>query len=70
LRFGSPAFSAAVGFSATLLGIANTNYLLQTSTNLATTNWFTIATNQSPVGIIPVTDTNNFPARFYRAVPK
>jgi hypothetical protein len=69
-RFGSPAFSATVGFSATLLGMANTNYLIQMSTNLGSTNWLTIATNTSPVGIISITDTNKSPGRYYRAVPK
>lgn len=69
-RFGSPVFNPTGGFTATLLGMANTNYLIQVSTNLGSTNWLTLATNQSPVGIISITDTNKSPGRFYRAVPK
>ena len=72
LRFGNFGINATSGFTATLLGAANTNYVLQTSTNLANTNWTSIATNNSPFGIISVMDTNvqNFPGRFYRAVPQ
>jgi hypothetical protein len=72
MHFGGLSLSTTGGFSATLLGMANTNYIIQASTNLATTNWLAIATNNSPSGIISITDTNikNFPGRFYRAVPQ
>jgi hypothetical protein len=40
-----------------------TNYLLQTTTNLVSTNWVTV-TNATP--IIGVTVTNNLPAAFFR----
>ncbi len=71
-RFGSLSLNATGGFNATLLGMANTNYLIQASTNLASANWLTLATNKSPFGIISITDTNikNFPGRYYRAVPQ
>ncbi len=53
-------------FSATLLGVAGNNYVLQTTTNLF--NWTSIATNTAPNGIINFTFTNP-PARqrYYRA---
>lgn len=70
VRFNGFLFSTTGGFSATLLGMANTNYVIQATTNLAKTNWVAIATNSSPHGIIPVADTNpqNYSNRFYRAV--
>jgi hypothetical protein len=70
LRFTGLAVSATGGFSGTLLGMANTNYVIQASTNLAKTNWLAIATNNSPYGIISLVDTNrqSYSNRFYRAV--
>jgi hypothetical protein len=70
LRFGSMTFSPTGGFAAILLGMANSNYVLQASTNLATTNWVPVLTNSSPFGIVPLADTNtqNHPNRFYRTV--
>ena len=72
LRFGNFGINATSGFAATLLGAANTNYIIQTSTNLAKTNWLSIATNNSPFGVISITDTNskNLPSRYYRAMPQ
>jgi hypothetical protein len=53
-------------FSATLLGVAGSNYVLQTTTNLI--NWTPIATNSSPNGIINFTATNAPSGqRYYRA---
>ena len=70
LRFGSMTFSPTGGFAATLLGMANSNYVLQASTNLAATNWIPVLTNSSPFGVVSLTDTNtqNHPNRFYRTV--
>jgi hypothetical protein len=70
LRFGSMTFSPTGGFAAILLGMASSNYVLQASTNLATTNWVPVLTNSSPFGIVPLADTNtqNHPNRFYRTV--
>jgi|GEM_PF-5562028 len=70
LRFGSMTYGPTGGFAATLLGMANSNYVLQASTNLATTNWVPVFTNSSPFGIVPLSDTNtqNYPKRFYRTV--
>ena len=68
LRFGSMAFSPTGGFAATLLGMANSNYVLQASSNLV--SWLSITTNSSPFGVVSLTDTNtrNYPNRFYRTV--
>lgn len=54
-------------FRLTLLGTPGSNYVLQASTNLATTNWVTLGTNPAPFSFI---DTNGtlFPQRFYRAL--
>lgn len=51
----------------TLLGTPGSNYVLQASTNLATTNWVTLQTNPAPFSFI---DTNGelFPQRFFRAI--
>lgn len=72
VRFGGLSFNATDGFSAMLLGIANSNYVIQATTNLAATNWVSIATNKSIFGIISITDTNaqNSPGRYYRAAPQ
>ena len=55
-------------FTATLLGNANTNYIVQGSTNFSST-WTPISTNSSAVGIISFTETNapGYTNRFYRA---
>jgi hypothetical protein len=53
-------------FSATLVGVAGSNYVLQTTTNLI--NWTAIATNSSPYGLISFTATNPPGGqRYYRA---
>jgi hypothetical protein len=53
-------------FNFTVSGSAGANYVVQTSTNLASNNWIPVLTNVSPFNF---TDTN-FPAlqKFYRAV--
>jgi len=49
-------------------GSAGLNYVLQTSTNLALTNWVSVYTNLSPFDF---SDTNlSAPQQFYRAVPQ
>jgi len=50
-------------------GLSNLNYTVQTSTNLAATNWTTLGTATSPTGVVsftnaPVTDAQ----RYYRIV--
>ncbi len=53
-------------FSATLVGVAGSNYVLQTTTNLI--HWTAIATNSSPYGLISFTATNAPGGqRYYRA---
>jgi hypothetical protein len=53
-------------FSATLVGVAGSNYVLQTTTNFI--NWTPIATNSSPYGLISFTATNPPGGqRYYRA---
>jgi len=56
-------------FQMRLVGVANTNYVIQASTNLTT--WITLATNNSPTGLWVFTDaqSTNFLQRFYRAMP-
>lgn len=55
-------------FTATLLGSANTNYIVQGSTNFAST-WSPIITNSSAGGIISFSETNapGYTNRFFRA---
>jgi hypothetical protein len=48
----------------TITGTAGDNYAIEVSTNLSTTNWVSILTNQSP---FTFKDTNTMPQRFYRA---
>jgi hypothetical protein len=63
LRF--PLYQAGQ-FQFSLQGSAGSNYIVQTSTNLAGSNWISLTTNTAPFGIV---DTNAGPQRFYRAVP-
>jgi len=52
-------------FSCQILGIANTAYVIEASTNLL--NWTPIKTNSSPVGIISFSDPiNSHSLRYYR----
>jgi hypothetical protein len=48
----------------TITGPVGSNYDVEASTNLLTTNWIAILTNQSP---FTFKDTNTIPQRFYRA---
>lgn len=69
----SPATLSAAGansnnaFQFTVTGDSGANYIVQTSTNLAATNWISVYTNASP---FTFTDTNVsvIPQQFYRAV--
>lgn len=72
LRFTNVAFVPTNSFYSLLLGRAKTNYIVQASTNLATTNWIPILTNTPPYGLIYFTDTNvsAYSNRFFRAVVK
>jgi hypothetical protein len=72
LRFTNTARTVTNSFTALLLGKANTNYIVQASTNLATTNWIPILTNSPPFGIMSFVDTNvsGYSNRFFRAVVK
>ncbi|HLH54140.1 MAG TPA: hypothetical protein VKY92_11060 [Verrucomicrobiae bacterium] len=55
-------------FSFTVSGPSGLGYIIQRSTNLASTNWLSIFTNTLP---FKVSDTNiSAPDRFYRAVPQ
>ena len=57
-------------FQVRLIGIANTNYVLQASINMV--DWIPIATNYSSSGLVSFADPQaaNIPQRFYRAVPR
>jgi uncharacterized repeat protein (TIGR01451 family) len=61
--------SANHAFQMRLVGYANTNYVLQASTDMTT--WVPIATNSSPTGFLTFTDpqSTNFLHRYYRAKP-
>jgi hypothetical protein len=54
-------------FSCQIIGAANTNYIIQATTNF--TVWVPVKTNNSQFGILNYVDPNtaNFPRRFYRA---
>jgi hypothetical protein len=70
LRFGDYTLTPTGGFSMLLLGMANSNYVLQAKTDLMMTNWIPVLTTSSPYGILRFTDTNLhlFTNRFYRAI--
>ena len=40
-----------------LLCVVNTNYIIQSSTNLLNTNWVSVKTNSSPIGVISFTNS-------------
>jgi hypothetical protein len=67
-RFTNFVFTNNTFFSL-LLGAPNTNYLVQTSTNLGQTNWTSLQTSSAPSGIMSVTETNStgHSNRFFRA---
>jgi hypothetical protein len=68
MRMGSWQFNANQQFSFQLVGSANTNYVLQVSSNLV--DWLSIATNSSANGLWNFSDatTPSPPLRFYRAI--
>jgi DNA/RNA endonuclease G (NUC1) len=53
-------------FSFTLSGTAGTNYIVQATTNLAATNWISLATNAAPFVFVQ-SNADSFGQRFYRA---
>jgi hypothetical protein len=63
--FSSVAFTNGQ-FQFTVTGTTGANYVVQVSTNLATSNWISVFTNTAP---FMFTDTNVtlFPNRFYQA---
>ena len=67
----APVFSqwgfAAGQFQTLLTGTAGSNYIVQASTNLATTNWVSLRTNASPFTFAD-TNASAFPGRYYRGV--
>jgi len=72
LRLTNTAFTVTNSFNFLLLGKVNTNYIIQSTTNLATTNWIPVLTNTSPYGILLFVDTNTgiYTNRFFRAMVK
>jgi endonuclease/exonuclease/phosphatase family metal-dependent hydrolase len=61
----TPAAFANNQFAFTLSGSVGASYVVQTSTNLTTTNWISVFTNVSPFSF---TDTDlTMPQKFYRA---
>ena len=68
LRFSNTAYRPVNLFTTQLLGKANTNYVLQASTNLFS-NWVSLSTNSSAFGIISYTNTltPSFSNRYFRA---
>ncbi|MBC8097525.1 MAG: hypothetical protein H7Y43_17105, partial [Akkermansiaceae bacterium] len=66
---GSVSYSAGQ-FSLTVDGQFGPDYVIQVSTNLATTNWVTVLSTNSPVVPFIFTDsaTSDEPMKFYRAL--
>ena len=67
---GAPSFSALTftdnQFRFTVNGWTATNYVVQATTNLISTNWISLKTNAAPFQFIE-TNVNSFSQRFYRA---
>lgn len=65
------ATNSSAPFQYQFLGVAGSNYVIQANTNLSTTNWVPIATNNSASGIYFFSDPDSslYSNRFYRAVP-
>jgi hypothetical protein len=68
IRMGSYYFGTNGQFQFELVGSANTNYVLQASSDLV--HWQSLATNNSPTGLWNFVDTSSGGAvrRFYRAI--
>jgi hypothetical protein len=54
-------------FQFTVTGATGSNYVIQLSTNLSSSNWISIFTNTAPFTFTD-SNANNFPQGFYRAV--
>jgi hypothetical protein len=67
LRFTNWSLDASGRFTAVLLGVVNSNYVIGSSTDLV--NWSDLSTNAAPSGIIGFTDPDatSYSNRFYRA---
>jgi endonuclease/exonuclease/phosphatase family metal-dependent hydrolase len=63
----SPGVFAGNQFQLTVTGSADSNYVIQVSTNLSSTNWLSIFTNASPFTFTE-SNADSFSQRFYRAV--
>ncbi|MEY2466997.1 MAG: hypothetical protein QOD03_1518 [Verrucomicrobiota bacterium] len=63
----SPGVFAGNQFQLTVTGSAGSNYVIQVSTNLSSTNWLPVFTNASPFTFTE-SNTDSFIQRFYRAV--
>jgi endonuclease/exonuclease/phosphatase family metal-dependent hydrolase len=64
---GSPAYLLGTGIQFTVTGTAGSNYIVQASTNLASSNWVSLVTNASPFTFVDST-TSVQGRRFYRAM--
>lgn len=60
-------YSGSGQFLLSVIGYPGLPYILQTSTNLSTTNWVSLTTNPAPFTFVAWAETN-YPMRFYRAV--
>jgi hypothetical protein len=54
-------------FQFTLNGTTGSNYVIQSSVNLTTSNWVSLTTNAAPF-VFTETKVNSFPQRFYQAI--
>jgi hypothetical protein len=64
---GSPTYTTNNQFQFTVTGTVGSNYVVQVSTNLATSgNWVSLFTNASPFTFVD-SNANSFPQKFYRA---
>jgi DNA/RNA endonuclease G (NUC1) len=68
---GTPSFSGANfannQFQFTVNGWNGTNYVVQATTNLISTDWIPLITNAAPFQFVQ-SNANSFPQRFYRAI--
>lgn len=63
----APAYTTSRQFQFTLTGTAGSNYVIQASTNLGSTNWVSLWTNAAPFTFVD-TNANLHPQRFYRGL--
>ena len=72
LRLTNTTLTTTNSFNFLLLGKAGTNYIIQATTNLATTNWIPIYTNLATYGLTFYADSNRggYSNRFFRAMVK